>query len=55
MKKYFRLSPGREVRLKSAYYVTCTSCEKDENGNIIAVHCTYDPKPAAVTHLTDVR
>ena len=43
-KKYFRLSPGREVRLKSAYYVTCTSCEKDENGNIIAVHCTYDPE-----------
>ena len=43
-KKYFRLSPGREVRLKSAYYVTCTSCEKDEDGNIIAVHCTYDPE-----------
>ena len=43
-KKYFRLSPGREVRLKSAYYVTCTSCEKDEDGNIIVVHCTYDPE-----------
>ena len=43
-KKYFRLSPGREVRLKSAYYVTATSCEKDENGNVIAVHCTYDPE-----------
>lgn len=43
-KKYFRLSPGREVRLKSAYYVTATSCDKDENGNIIAVHCTYDPE-----------
>ena len=43
-KKYFRLSPGREVRLKSAYYLTCTSCEKDEDGNIIAVHCTYDPE-----------
>lgn len=42
-KKYFRLSPGREVRLKSAYYVTATSCDKDENGNITAVHCTYDP------------
>ena len=37
-KKYFRLSPGREVRLKSAYYVTCTSCEKDEDGNIVTLH-----------------
>ena len=43
-KKYFRLSIGREVRLKSAYYVTATSCEKDENGNVTAVHCTYDPE-----------
>ena len=43
-KKYFRLSIGREVRLKSAYYVTATSCDKDENGNVIAVHCTYDPE-----------
>jgi len=43
-KKYFRLSPGREVRLKSAYYVTCTSCEKDEQGKVTAVHCTYDPE-----------
>ena len=43
-KKYFRLSPGREVRLKSAYYVTCTSFEKDENGNVTCVHCTYDPE-----------
>ncbi len=43
-KKYFRLTIGREVRLKSAYYVTATSCEKDENGNVIAVHCTYDPE-----------
>lgn len=43
-KKYFRLSPGREVRLKSAYYVTATSCDKDEDGNITAVHCTYDPE-----------
>lgn len=42
-KKYFRLSIGREVRLKSAYYVTATSCVKDENGNITEVHCTYDP------------
>ena len=43
-KKYFRLSIGREVRLKSAYYVTATSCEKDENGNVTVVHCTYDPE-----------
>ena len=43
-KKYFRLSPGREVRLKSAYYVTCTSCDKDADGNVTAVHCTYDPE-----------
>lgn len=43
-KKYFRLSPGREVRLKGAYYVTCTGCDKDENGNVTAVHCTYDPQ-----------
>lgn len=43
-KKYFRLSPGREVRLKGAYYVTATSCEKDADGNVTAVHCTYDPE-----------
>lgn len=43
-KKYFRLSPGREVRLKSAYYVTAVSCEKDDQGNVIAVHCEYDPE-----------
>lgn len=42
--KYHRLVPGREVRLKGAYYVTCTGCDKDENGNITAVHCTYDPE-----------
>ena len=42
-KGYFRLTPGKEVRLKHAYYVTCTGCDKDENGNITAVHCTYDP------------
>lgn len=43
-KKYFRLFPGNEVRLMGAYFVTCTSVEKDENGNIIAVHATYDPE-----------
>ena len=43
-KKYFRLFPGNEVRFMGAYFVTCTSVEKDENGNIIAVHATYDPE-----------
>jgi len=42
-KKYFRLGPGHEVRLKYAYYVTCTDFIKDDHGNIIEVHCTYDP------------
>jgi glutaminyl-tRNA synthetase len=41
--KYFRLAPGREVRLRSAYFVTCTGCVKDDDGNVIEVHCTYDP------------
>ena len=43
-KKYFRLAPGREVRLKHAYYITCESVVKDEDGNIKEIHCTYDPK-----------
>lgn len=43
VKKYFRLFPGNEVRLMSAYFVTCTGCVKDENGNVTEVHCTYDP------------
>ena len=42
-KKYFRLAPGKEVRLKSAYYVTCTDYKTDENGKVTEVHCTYDP------------
>ena len=42
-KKYFRLFPGNEVRLMNAYFVKCTSFEKDENGNVTVVHCTYDP------------
>jgi glutaminyl-tRNA synthetase len=41
--KYFRLSPGREVRLRYAYFVTATHVVKDENGNIVEVHATYDP------------
>ncbi|MSS08671.1 MULTISPECIES: glutamine--tRNA ligase/YqeY domain fusion protein [Clostridia] len=44
IKKYFRLFPGNEVRLMNAYFVTCTSCEKDEDGNVTVVHCTYDPE-----------
>lgn len=43
-KKYFRLFPGNEVRLMSAYFVTCTGFEKDENGKVTVVHCTYDPE-----------
>lgn len=43
-KKYFRLAVGNEVRLKGAYYVTCNSFVKDENGNVTELHCTYDPE-----------
>lgn len=42
-KKFFRLSLGKEVRLKHAYYITCTSIEKDKQGNITSIHCDYDP------------
>ena len=41
--KYKRMVPGREIRLKGAYYVTATGCEKDENGNVTVVHCDYAP------------
>ncbi|MCR4755288.1 MAG: glutamine--tRNA ligase/YqeY domain fusion protein [Lachnospiraceae bacterium] len=44
VRKYFRLFPENEVRLMNAYFVTCTSCDKDESGKIIRVHCTYDPE-----------
>ncbi len=43
-KKFFRLGPGREVRLRYAFFITCQSAEKDEDGNIIRLHCTYDPE-----------
>ena len=43
-KKYFRLFPGNEVRLMNAYFVTCTGCEKDADGNVTVVHCTYGPE-----------
>ncbi len=42
-KKFFRLAPGQEVRLRFAFFVKCTSVEKDAAGNITAVRCTYDP------------
>ena len=42
--KYFRLAPGSEVRLMNAYYITCTEVVKDADGQIIEVHCTYDPE-----------
>ena len=42
-KKFFRMTPGREVRLKNAYIVKCTGCTKDENGNIIEIQAEYDP------------
>jgi glutaminyl-tRNA synthetase len=43
-KKYFRLFPGNEVRLKGAYFVKCVDYKKDENGNVTEIHCTYDPE-----------
>ncbi|MGN0357717.1 MAG: glutamine--tRNA ligase/YqeY domain fusion protein [Blautia sp.] len=43
VKKYKRLYPGNEVRLMNAYFVTCTDVEKDKEGNITVIHCTYDP------------
>lgn len=43
VKKYFRLFPGNEVRLKGAYFITCNSYETDEDGNVTVLHCTYDP------------
>ena len=43
-KKYFRLYPGNEVRLMGAYFVTCTGCEKDEDGKVTVIHATYDPE-----------
>ena len=42
-KQYFRLSPGREVRLRYGYFVTCTGVVKNEKGEVVEVHCTYDP------------
>jgi glutaminyl-tRNA synthetase len=41
--KFFRLAPGREVRLRAAYFVTCTGVVKDDAGRVVELHCTYDP------------
>ncbi|HJX82789.1 MAG TPA: glutamine--tRNA ligase/YqeY domain fusion protein [Candidatus Angelobacter sp.] len=41
--KYYRLSPGREVRLRYGYFITCTSVQKNDQGEVVEVHCTYDP------------
>lgn len=51
-KKYFRLFPGNEVRLMNAYFVKCVSYEKDENGKVTTVHCTYDPETKNGTGFT---
>ena len=51
-KKYFRLFPGNEVRLMNAYFVKCTGFEKDENGNVTEIHCTYDPETKCGTGFT---
>lgn len=51
-KKYFRLFPGNEVRLKGAYFIKCNDFIKDENGEVIEVHCTYDPETKSGTGFT---
>jgi glutaminyl-tRNA synthetase len=51
-KKYYRLFPGNEVRLMNAYFVKCVGFEKDENGNVTVVHCTYDPETKNGTGFT---
>ncbi|MGG7165801.1 glutamine--tRNA ligase/YqeY domain fusion protein [Clostridium ihumii] len=51
-KKYFRLFPGNEVRLKGAYFVKCNEVIKDEDGNVTEIHCTYDPETKSGTGFT---
>lgn len=51
-KKYFRLFPGNEVRLMHSYFVKCVDYEKDENGNVTVVHCTYDPETRSGNNFT---
>jgi glutaminyl-tRNA synthetase len=50
--KYFRLFPGNEVRLKNAYFIKCNEVIKDENGNVVELHCTYDPETKSGTGFT---
>ncbi|MET3699173.1 glutaminyl-tRNA synthetase [Bacillus oleivorans] len=50
--KYFRLFPGNEVRLKHAYFIKCEDVVKDENGNVVEIHCTYDPETKSGTGFT---
>ena len=52
-KKYFRLFPGNEVRLRGAYFVKCTDVIKDENGNVTEIHCTYDPETKSGSGFTE--
>ena len=52
-KKYFRLFPGNEVRLKGAYFVKCVGFEKDENGKVTVIHCTYDPATRSGNNFTE--
>jgi len=52
---YFRLTPGAEVRLRFAYIVRCVGADRDANGNIVAVHCTYDPETRSGTPGADAR
>ncbi len=51
-KKYFRLFPGNEVRLKHAYFIKCEDFIKDEEGNVVEIHCTYDPETKSGTGFT---
>jgi glutaminyl-tRNA synthetase len=51
-KKYFRLFPGNEVRLKHAYFIKCEEFIKDENGEVVELHCTYDPETKSGTGFT---
>ena len=49
VKKYFRLFPGNEVRLKGGYFIKCNEVIKDEDGNVVEIHCTYDPETKSGT------
>jgi len=53
LKKYFRLFPGNEVRLRHAYFIKCNDYKKDENGNIVEIYCTYDPATKSGSGFTE--